>query len=110
MAQGELSDLMQGDGARVRVLNGTTALQLSRETQLFLLRQGVNVTEIGKTKSPSHTTIVLYSPKLYTMRFLMKIFDISSSAQVLIKPDPSQTVDIEVRLGKDWIDKLPPEN
>jgi LCP family protein required for cell wall assembly len=110
LAQGELADLMLGDAARVRVLNGTTTEQLSRDTQLYLLRQGVNVTEIGKTKAPSHTTIVLYSPKLYTMRFLMNIFDITRSAQILIKPDPSQRVDIEIRLGRDWIGKLPPEN
>lgn len=110
LAQGELADLMLGDAAHVRVLNGTTTEQLSRDTQLYLLRQGVNVTEIGKTKAPSHTTIVLYSPKLYTMRFLMNIFDITSSAQILIKPDPSQSVDIEIRLGRDWIGKLPPDN
>jgi hypothetical protein len=37
------------------------------------------------------------------------IFDITRSSQILIKPDASQTVDIEVRLGNDWVDKLPPE-
>lgn len=110
MAQGELIELMRSDEARVRVLNGTTTAELSRDTQLYLIRQGVQVTEIGKTKAPSRTTIVLYSPKLYTLRFLLQLFDITSSAQILIRPDPSQSVDIEVRLGKDWVGKLPPEN
>jgi hypothetical protein len=109
LAQDDPASLMQADEARVRVLNGTSTDQLSTQTQTYLFRQGVRVTEIGKTKSASRTTIILYSPKLYTLRFLMDTFGITSSAQILIKPDPSETVDIEVRLGKDWIDKLPPE-
>jgi LCP family protein required for cell wall assembly len=109
LARADQTSLMQADDARVRVLNGTSTDQLSTQTQSYLLRQGVRVTEIGKTKSASRTTIILYSPKLYTLQFLRDIFGITSSAQILIKPDPSETVDIEVRLGKDWIDKLPIE-
>lgn len=108
MAQDDSATLMQADEARVRVLNGTSTDQLSTQTQSYLLRQGVRVTEIGKTKAASRTTIILYAPKLYTLRFLMDTFGITNSVQILIKPDPSESVDIEVRLGKDWIDKLPP--
>ena len=107
MAQGDPAALMQADDARVRVLNGTSTDQLSAQTQSYLLRQGVRVTEIGKTKIASRTTIILYSPKLYTLKFLREIFGITSSVQILIKPDSSETVDIEVRLGKDWVGKLP---
>src|SRR5215212_1216114 len=108
-AQGDPAFLMQADGARVRVLNGTSTDQISTQTQSFLLRQGMAVTEIGKTRAASRTTIILYSPKLYTLRFLVDLFKISSTAQILIKPDPTQTVDIEIRLGKDWVGKLPTE-
>jgi LCP family protein required for cell wall assembly len=107
MAYGDPAFLMQADGARVRVLNGTSTDKLSAETQSYLLRQGVRVTEIGKTKAASRTTIILYSPKLYTLRFLIDTFGITNTAQILIKSDPTQTVDIEVRLGKDWVGKLP---
>jgi LCP family protein required for cell wall assembly len=107
LAHGDPASLMQADDARVRVLNGTSTAQLSTRTQSYLLHQGVQVTEIGKTKASSRTTIILYSPKLYTLRFLLDIFGVTSSAQILIRPDPSQTVDIEIRLGKDWVDKLP---
>jgi len=107
IAQGDTATLMQADGARVRVLNGTSTDQLSTQTQSYLLGQGVQVTEIGKTKLASRTVIVLYAPKLYTLQFLRETFGVTSSTQLLIKPDPSETVDIEVRLGKDWIDKLP---
>ena len=108
-AQGDPISLMQADEARVRVLNGTSTDQLSTQTQSYLLRQGLRVTEIGKTKAASRTTIILFSPKLYTLRFLVGLFGVTNTAQILIRPDPTQTVDIEIHLGKDWIGKLPSE-
>jgi LCP family protein required for cell wall assembly len=110
MAQGDPVTLMEADGARIRVLNGTSTLQLSTQTQRYLAQRGMQVTETGKTKAISRTTIMLYSPKLYTLRFLIDLFGISSSAQIFIKPDPAQTVDIELRLGKDWVGKLPADS
>jgi polyisoprenyl-teichoic acid--peptidoglycan teichoic acid transferase len=109
IAKGDPLSLMQEDGARVRVLNGTSSPQLEARTQQYLSEKGVNVTEIGGTKSQSRTVIVLYSPKLYTVQFLQEIFGITRSAQILIDPDPTQTVDIEVRLGPDWAASLPAE-
>ena len=107
MAQGQPISLMLADGARVRLLNGTSTPRLEMRTRNYLSQQGMRVTEVGETKPSSQTTIVLYSPKLYALRFLLDIFDITRSAQILIKPDPSQTVDIEIRLGNDWVSKLP---
>src|SRR5919106_1604908 len=107
MAQGQPMSLMLADDARVRILNGTSTPRLELRTRNYLSQPGIRVTEVGETKPSSRTTIVLYSPKLYALRFLLDIFDITRSAQILIKPDPSQTVDIEIRLGNDWVSKLP---
>jgi LCP family protein required for cell wall assembly len=107
MAQGQPISLMLADDARVRLLNGTSTLRLETRTRNYLSQRGIRVTEVGETKLYSRTTIVLYSPKLYALRFLLDIFDITRSAQILIKPDPSQTVDIEIWLGNDWVSKLP---
>jgi LCP family protein required for cell wall assembly len=109
MAEGDPVSLMQEDGARVRVLNGTSTPQLEVRTQQFLSAKGVTVTEIGGTKAQSRTVIVLYSPKLYTLQYLQELFGITRSVQILIDPDPSQTVDIELRLGPDWVGSLPAE-
>src|SRR5215211_2404386 len=106
-AQGDSISLMQSDNAHVRVLNGTSMPQLDVKTGTYLSQQGLLATEFGNTKASNRTTIVLYSPKLYTLQFLMDTFGITSSTQILIKPDPSETVDIEIRLGKDWINNLP---
>nr|MDQ3007741.1 LytR C-terminal domain-containing protein [Chloroflexota bacterium] len=107
LAKGDLATLMQADGARVRILNGTSTPLLDTRTGNYLSKQGVAVREFGDTKATSRTTIILYSPKLYTLRFLADIFGITNSTPIRIQPDPSQTVDIEIRLGTDWISKLP---
>ena len=106
-AQGYPTNLMQADGARVRILNGTSTPDLDTRTGDYLSQAGMLVTEYGATKATSRTTILLYSPKLYALKYLMDTFGIKSGTQILIKPDPTQTVDIEIRLGKDWVNNLP---
>lgn len=100
--------LMQADGARVRVLNGSFVTGLDTHTANFLVAQGVPVTEIGPADTAYNATvIVLYAPKLYTLKYLQAMFGITSSAQILIRPDPTSTVDVEVRLGQDWANNNP---
>ena len=107
LANGSPLELMQAEGARVRILNGTSTTQLDILTGKYLKEQGMIVSGYGDTKLSNRTVVILYSPKLYTLRFLLDMFGITSSTQILIKPDPSQNVDIEVRLGRDWVGKLP---
>lgn len=108
LAQGDPLSLMLADDAHIRVLNGTTTKDLDARMGRYLLGQGIVVTEYGKTKTLSRTTIILYKPKLYALRFIMDVLQITRSPQILIKPDASQTVDIEVLVGNDWVNKLPP--
>jgi LCP family protein required for cell wall assembly len=107
LAQGDPVSLMEADEARIRVLNGTSVGPLEERTATYLSKQGLRVRELGNTKSSSRTTIIVYSPKLYTLKFLKDLFGMTNSIGIIIKPDPSQTVDIEIRLGKDWVSKLP---
>ena len=107
-AQADPTALMQTDGARVRILNGSFSPGLDVNTGNFLLSQGVQVTEVGPAdRAYDGTTIVLYSPKLYTLKYLQSLFGISSNAQILIQPDPASTADVEVRLGNDWANNNP---
>lgn len=108
LAEGELATLMQADRARLRILNGTSTPDLDTRTANYLAQQGAVTTEYGTTKASSRTTIILYSPKLYTLRYLVETFGIKSSVQILIKSDPTETVDVEIRLGTDWLKKIPP--
>ena len=107
-AQGDPTALMQADGARVRFLNGSFTPGLEVNTGNYFLAQGMPVTEVGPAdRSYDRTTIYLYSPKLYTLKYLQTVFGITSSTQIRIQPDPASTVDVEVRLGNDWATSNP---
>lgn len=103
LAQGDPTALMLADGSRVRVLNGSFSPGLDVNTANYLISLGVPATEVGTAdRAYDNTTIVLYGPKLYTLKYLQSLFGIGSSTQIIIHPEPSSTVDIEVRLGNDW--------
>lgn len=107
LARGDLMTLMQADRARLRILNGTSMPELDTRTANFLATQGIVTTEFGKIEAVNRTTVILYTPKLYTLRYLINLFGITNSTPIRIRPEPTETVDIEIRLGPDWVKKLP---
>ena len=108
LAQGDSLTLVQSDTARIRVTNNTHTVDLDQRTASFLTAQGMQVVEYGAaTRTSDRTVLTLYSPKLYALRYLVDTFGATGSNQIIIKPDPSETVDIEIRIGEDWVDKLP---
>lgn len=108
LAQGDPITLMQTEAARVRVINNTYTADLDARTANFLKSQGMQVVEVGyPTGWSEQTVLVIYSPKLYTLRYLADLFGIKNSYYIIMKTDPSATVDIEIRIGEDWVGKLP---
>jgi hypothetical protein len=98
---------MRAEEARVRIVDGTFTPGLDQRAGALFQSQGMNVTEVGPASQVYNTTsIVIYGPKLYTMRYLQNTFGISSR-QITITPDPSSTVDIEIRLGSDLAGYIP---
>jgi LCP family protein required for cell wall assembly len=107
-AQNDLGALMREEAARVRVTNASATGGLETRTRDYLASQGVQVTEYGPPASLADgTVIVLYSPKLYTLKYLQTVFGITAHTQILIQPDPAASVDVEVRLGNDWASRAP---
>lgn len=107
LAQGAPVALMQSDQARVRIINNTYTAGLEQSTASFLSTQGMQVVEFGSPTGASNTTkIILYSSKLYALRYLTELFGVGSQ-QIIIQSDPASTVDIEIRIGEDWVGKLP---
>lgn len=107
LAQGDLIALMQADEARIRVINNTYTADLDSQTASFLTAQGMQVLEYGiPTGASAQTKLILYSPKLYALRYLRETFGAGSN-QIIIQPDPAATVDIEIRIGEDWVSRLP---
>ncbi len=107
LAQGDPVVLMQSDQARIRIVNNTYTAELEQSTATFLTAQGMQVVEFGPPTDASNTTkIILYTSKLYALRYLTELFGVGSQ-QVIIQPDPASTVDIEIRIGEDWVGRLP---
>jgi LCP family protein required for cell wall assembly len=108
LAEGDAVTLMQADSARVRVINNTYTADLGERTANYLVAQGMQVVEQGvPTGATNQTMLVMYTPKLYTLRYLIETFWIRGSNQVVMKPDSTASVDIEIRIGEDWVEKLP---
>lgn len=106
LAQGDPSVLMREEEARVRILDGTFTGLEQRAGALFQ-SYGMNVTELGPAPEIYNQTIVIvYGPKLYTIKWLQVTFGISDR-QIRFSPDPNQTVDIEIRLGSDIAPAIP---
>jgi LCP family protein required for cell wall assembly len=109
MASGEPGALMQADAARVRVVNGTGTEGLSERTGDYLREQGMQIVETGgrAARNYERTTLVMYGPKLYTMRYLISRFGIDRVDQILFVNDPASSVDIEIRVGRDALNIIP---
>ncbi|MBI5954877.1 MAG: LCP family protein [Chloroflexi bacterium] len=108
LAQGDPRTLMQADSARVRLVNNTYTADLDVRTASFLTAQGMQVTEYGVPSGWSQQTVlIVYSPKLYALRYLTDTFGGAGSNQIVFKPDPAATVDIEIRIGEDWAGGMP---
>jgi hypothetical protein len=102
-----LAQAMRGEEARVRILDGTFTTGLDQRAGLYFQSQGVNVTEVGAAdRAYSSTMIVVYGPKLYTLRYLVATYGFSHT-QIRFSPDPTQAVDIEIRLGSDLAGSIP---
>jgi polyisoprenyl-teichoic acid--peptidoglycan teichoic acid transferase len=106
LAQGDPATLMREEEARVRILDGTFTGLEQRAGALFQ-QYGMNVTELGPApEAYSQTVVIVYGPKLYTIKWLQATFGISAR-QIRFSPDPNQAVDIEIRLGSDIAPAIP---
>ena len=107
MAQGDPVSLMQAEEARVRIVDGTFTEGLAQRAGSWFQAQGMNVTEVGAANEVYNSTVVVvYGPKLYTLKYLQETFGISHT-QIKFNPDPASTVDIEIRLGSDLAGSVP---
>jgi hypothetical protein len=103
IASGDPNELMQADAARVRVVNGTDIDGLSAQIGNYLSDQGMLVVESDGSADRRYdrTVIVVYGPKLYTLRYLVTVLGVESRRQISFSPDTDSAVDIEVRVGTD---------
>jgi hypothetical protein len=98
---------MQTDEAKVRIINNTYSAGPEERTARFLTAQGMQMVEYGMpTGWAGHTQLILYFPKLYAFQYLAELFG-AGSPQIILQTDPTSNVDIEIRIGEDWIGTFP---
>ena len=102
-----LIDLAVAEGARIRVLNGSTTAGLASRTTDYLKSLGLNVTETGNAAlAPAATEITFYNGKPYTVNFLVELMKISPY-KIFYVNDPTSPVDVTVTLADDWAQSNP---
>ncbi len=102
-----LADLLQAEGAKVSVLNGTYTAGLAASTSDYLKTQGVNVTVADNAQQVStYTEITFYTGKPYTVKYLVDLMKIDPF-RIHHFYDPTNPVDIAVTLGQDWVNSNP---
>ena len=103
----DLTKLLSEEGARLSILNGSGVPGLAGKTTEYLTSQGANVTVTGDAGVIyNNTTIVIYSGRPYTIRYLIDLMNIQSS-QIRMEYNPGSDVDIVIYLGADWAAKNP---
>jgi len=81
------------------VLNGSQTEGLATRTAEYLRNQGLNVVNEGNADQAfSQSTIIDYTGKPYTARYLVDLLGVDGS-RVVSRFDPNSQIDVEVILG-----------
>ncbi len=89
------------EGARLEVWNGTGRDGLAELAAARLRWQGFQVVRVGPAARVSHTTVIDYTGKGYTLSHLCKTLDIPP-AYIQQQFDPGSGVDIRLIIGPDF--------
>lgn len=112
LASGNPTQLMQQEGARVLVINGSGVNGIAQETYDYLKGQGMNVLGFGNMADypdkyyypplPDRTMLIVHAGKPYAIKYLMALMKFNSANQLVADFNPSTPADIVLVLGADW--------
>ncbi|NLF50205.1 MAG: LCP family protein [Leptolinea sp.] len=103
----DLTTLMVSEQARLMVQNGTQTAGLGERVGLYFQSLGMNVIGTGAADQPySQMTLVDYSGKPYTMKFLAELLQIPNT-QIFSRYDPNAIGDVAIIIGENWQSALP---
>jgi polyisoprenyl-teichoic acid--peptidoglycan teichoic acid transferase len=102
----DLTTLMVNEQARLMVQNGTSTGGLAERAGQYFQSIGMNVIGTGNANQPySAMSLVDYSGKPYTMKFLAQLLNISPD-HIFSQYDPNQPGDVAIIIGENWQDVL----
>jgi len=100
-------ELLQAEGARIAVLNGSSTAGMAARTTEYLISLGLNVvkTDNADHRAP-YTEISFYSGKPYTVAYLVELMNISKF-RIRHFYEPGSEIDIMIVVGDDWAQNNP---
>jgi LCP family protein required for cell wall assembly len=110
-AQGDTTQKMVDEGARVAIVNGSGVEGLASKTAEYLKGQGMNVVGFGNTGDypasynypfPTRTVVIVQGECLYAMQYIQALMAFDTSSQIIIDYNPDAAADIIIALGYDW--------
>jgi LCP family protein required for cell wall assembly len=111
LAQGDASQKMHAEAARIAIVNGAGVEGLAARTAEYLTSQGMNVVGFGNIADfpatysypfPDRTVIILKGEGLYAMQYIQALMDFDSQGQIIFEYDPEAAADLIIALGVDW--------
>lgn len=106
VAEGELSEIIAEEGARVSVRNGSSHAGLAAQTAAWLREQGFNIVEETNAEYTVYSQIYVYNGTPYALKFLAETAGITS-LNIYYYDDVDIGFDIVVVLGDDWANNNP---
>ena len=106
VAEGEMSEIIAEEGARVSVRNGSSHAGLAAQTAEYLRENGFNITEETNTEYTVYSEIYFYNSAPYALKFLSETAGITTR-NIYYYDDVEIGFDIVVVLGDDWANNNP---
>lgn len=103
LTPGSPEERLAAEAARISIQNGTGDANLGWRTQSYLAGLGANILEVIPAQvSLGQTILVDHTGNPYTLAFLAQLMSVQN-ARIVHEFDPNSSVDVEVRLGNDWL-------
>jgi LCP family protein required for cell wall assembly len=106
VAQGDSSELIAEESARVAVYNGSYQTDLHTVTASWFREQGLNIVDESNTDGAVYSQIFVYNSKPYALKWLSDTLNVPST-NIYNYYDPNAKNDIVVILGDVWASNNP---
>lgn len=106
IAEGEMSEIIAEEGARVSVRNASSHGGLAAQTAEWLREQGFNIVEETNAEYTVYSQIYVYNGTPYALKFLAEAAGLSS-LNIYYHDDVDNGFDIVFVLGDDWANNNP---
>jgi LCP family protein required for cell wall assembly len=104
---GTSQERMQLEAASISILDGTASADLGTRTSTYIGGLGANVINVGVAeRAYFQTTIIDHTGNPFTLQFLAELMGLTSF-NIIYDYNPNSSVDIEIKLGTDWLNSNP---